>query len=506
MKRKRGKPATDPGDIQPFWTPQIHDLAGSLWQPRGMTSGTLPGYSGWASFTEHVGDGRVHEICFDHAPEAVERQRKKRRGAIEGPQLPATTSIVTRRYKLLPDAVQRATLKSWTEAARWTYNQTIEWINAVKPTDKAGRQAMTDAFVNNSAFPPGAWQLGTPMVVRRGGYMDAMDAYDANRKKKRLDASAAFKMHFRSKKASVESMYLSHDGISVLGGEVRFYPKFLSGLVAARPALPPTITKDCRLSRTALGEYFLCVPIDVPLTVRMGENQAHPHVIALDPGVRCFQTGYDPEGKLYEFGKGDMHRIERLAGHLDDLQGKIAQPSVRARQRLRLRRASVRLRQRIRNLVDDMQKKAAGFLATRYDLVLLPKFETSRMVERTPKHHISSKTARGMLTWAHFRFQQRLIHRAQRTGTQIKIVSEAYTSKTCGNCGALHPTLGGAKIFRCPACAHTIDRDAGAARNILLRNAASINLDMLIATRPGPARPLFPGTSAPGQVHGGTVG
>ena len=506
MKRGRGKIPPTPEDLKPFWNAQIHDVAGTLWQPRDMATRPIPGYSGWATFAEHSGDGRMHEINFDRTPEAIERQRKKRRAVVQGPQLPATTCVVTRKYRLIVDASQRAILKQWVEATRWTYNQTVEWINAAKPTDKAGRQAMNESFVKNVAFPVDAWQLGTPMVIRRRGFMDAMDAYDACRKKKRLDATAAFKMHFRTKKAAAESIYLSHDSISIVDGKVGFFPTFLPGHMMARPSLPHSIDKDCRLQRTALGAFFLCVPMDVPLGVRAGENQARPHVIALDPGVRVFQTGYDPEGKLYEFGKGDMHRIERLAEHLDVLQGKIAQPTVRAKQRLRLRRAAMRLRQRIRNLVDDVQKKASGFLATHYDLVLLPKFETSRMVERTPKRRINSKTARGMLTWAHFRFQQRLTHRAQRTGTQIKIVSEAYTSKTCGSCGVLHPTLGGAKVFRCPNCGHTIDRDANAARNILLRNGASINLDMLIATRPGPARPLFPGTSAPGQVHGGTVG
>ena len=48
-------------------------------------------------------------------------------------------------------------------------------------------------------------------------------------------------------------------------------------------------------------------------------------------------------------------------------------------------------------------------------------------------------------------------------------VGEAYTSKTCEECGTLHQKLGGNKVFKCPKCNHTADRDLHAAKNILLR-------------------------------------
>ncbi|MDT9201563.1 MAG: transposase, partial [Limnospira sp. PMC 1042.18] len=41
-------------------------------------------------------------------------------------------------------------------------------------------------------------------------------------------------------------------------------------------------------------------------------------VIALDPGVRTFITGFDGS-RFLEFGSGDIGRITRLCQHLDDL-------------------------------------------------------------------------------------------------------------------------------------------------------------------------------------------
>jgi putative transposase len=41
-------------------------------------------------------------------------------------------------------------------------------------------------------------------------------------------------------------------------------------------------------------------------------------VIALDPGVRTFLTGFDGS-RFIEFGSGDIGRITRLCQHLDNL-------------------------------------------------------------------------------------------------------------------------------------------------------------------------------------------
>ncbi|WP_293293074.1 transposase, partial [Microcoleus sp. PH2017_13_LAR_U_A] len=73
---------------------------------------------------------------------------------------------------------------------------------------------------------------------------------------------------------------------------------------------------------------------------------------------------------------------------------------------------------------------------------------------------------RQMLTWAHYRFKQIIKHQADKNGSIVVDVSEAYTSKTCGNCGHIHRKLGGSKVFKCPNCQTVIGRDLNGARNI----------------------------------------
>jgi putative transposase len=101
--------------------------------------------------------------------------------------------------------------------------------------------------------------------------------------------------------------------------------------------------------------------------------------------------------------------------------------------------------------------------------VLLPKFDTQQMVQRG-KRRIGSRTARAMVTWSHYTFRQRLLDKArEHPWCKVVLVDEAFTSKTCVRCGAIHSGLGGSKLFRCPRCGVQYDRDEGASLGILLR-------------------------------------
>jgi putative transposase len=133
-----------------------------------------------------------------------------------------------------------------------------------------------------------------------------------------------------------------------------------------------------------------------------------------------------------------------------------------------MRKAASRIRTKIRNLVDECHKQIAHWLTLNYQVILLPKFETSQMTKKT-KRKIRTKTARAMLTWAHYRFKQVLKNKAELCGCNVIDVTEEYTSKTCTACGHIHQKLGGSKVFKCPQCGHTLPRDRNGALGILLK-------------------------------------
>jgi putative transposase len=313
------------------------------------------------------------------------------------------------------------------------------------------------------------WLQTSPYEVRDAAMVDVVDAYASNFAKQVKNKDHRFRMKYRSRKAAQETIMIR--GKCFKNGI--FYP----GLFGKEPIrssepLPRAVDYDCKLTHTRLGHYYISIPMPLEMA---SDNQARVQgrVVALDPGVRTFQTAYDPSGSIIEFGKGDIGHIYRLCYRMDTLQSQIdGNADLRHRARYHMRRAWRKMHWRIRNLVDDCHKKIVKFLCSNYSVILLPSFDTQQMVIRRLRK-IRSKTARAMVTWSHYRFKQRLLFKRQEyPSCNVVVCNEAYTSKTCGVCGSLHHNLGGNKTFTCPSCGTILDRDVNGARNILLKNSS----------------------------------
>ena len=213
---------------------------------------------------------------------------------------------------------------------------------------------------------------------------------------------------------------------------------------------------DCRLTLEN-GRWFINVPIAMDVRA---ENQSR--IVAVDPGVRSFITFFSPKscGKL---GAGDFSRIQRLCHHLDDLISRMSK-AVR-QQRYKMKKAAKRMRWKIKDLIDELHHKATLFLVENFDVILIPKFETSEMSKKAQRK-IRAKSVRSMLTFAHFRFQEFLKFKASEYGKQVVNVNEAYTSKTCSWNGIIKE-IGGAKYIKDENI--VVDRDYNGARGIFLR-------------------------------------
>lgn len=213
------------------------------------------------------------------------------------------------------------------------------------------------------------------------------------------------------------------------------------------------------------GRWFVSMPIEVEIP----EPKNGGKTIALDPGLRCFLTGFD--GNYFtEFGKYDFGKIARLCQHLDKMQSNRdrLKGAKFSRLRYRLKQAMERVRTKIKNLRSEIHKQIGSYLARNYDVIYLPTFETSQMVAKGSRK-LNSKSARAMMTWAFYHFSQTLEHLCNRYGSRLVRVTEEYTSKTCTKCGHVHQKLGGAKTFKCPICGYGIPRDFNGALGIFLK-------------------------------------
>jgi putative transposase len=109
------------------------------------------------------------------------------------------------------------------------------------------------------------------------------------------------------------------------------------------------------------------------------------------------------KGTAFQWGKSDISRIYRLCKEHDKLESrwsKKKEEGMNHRKRYKLRKAGRRIRKKIKNLVKEVHCKLTKVLCKNYNYVLLPEFETQRMVKKGMRK-IGSKTARQMLTWSH---------------------------------------------------------------------------------------------------------
>ncbi len=204
------------------------------------------------------------------------------------------------------------------------------------------------------------------------------------------------------------------------------------------------------------GRYFLHVPVDrhwFPEEDRRHEKQVKyvskgNRVIALDPGVRKFLVGYDPQGKCYIIGRGAQKELISLLKRVDKLE----KPYL--------------LWKKIKNLISELHWKVSSFLVENYDIIMLPDFRVSQMVKKGKS--LSKMTRRLLNMFSFYKFKEKLQYKCDTYGKKLLIVDESYTSCTCGVCGKI--TRMSDEIYLCQFCGLEIDRDVMASRNILIKN------------------------------------
>ena len=367
----------------------------------------------------------------------------------------------SRKIRLYPDATQRVELRRWFGAARYAYNQTIELLTK-EDAPPAVKTKIRDFVL--PMLPP--WHRSAPREVLVGAIFDACRAVSAAKKRNaqlskdkskgmRQDENFA-RARFRSRKNPRQTFTVQANCVSDAG----IYRTKLGDMLMAE-RLPVAVNRNiCRLTFRH-GQYHLALPYEEE---RPPERENQARVVALDPGVRSFLTWYcaDSVGKI---GEGAFFRIQRLCERLDDLLSRAAKSP--SRKRRNMRRAAGRMRVRVENLISELHRKVARFLVKNFDVILLPAFETSEMVERG-RRRIRSKTVRNLLSLAHYRFGMFLRHKAAEYGVTVLSVNEAYTTKTVSWTGELLEDVGGSSVV-VGLDGERMDRDYNGARGIYLR-------------------------------------
>jgi putative transposase len=355
----------------------------------------------------------------------------------------------SKKIRIYPTALQKQTLRRWFGIARRAYNATVELLR--RPGSRANWKKIKTGII--VALP--SWAAEAPYQVRSVAVRDACRAVSAAKRKFKAGQGLQ-RVSFRTRKNPIQSCFIPKDALTCGG----IYPTMTGGSVLWSEKLPKE-HGDSRLVCHG-GRWY----VSVPYAAQRAPSETQGRVVALDPGIRSFQSFFAEDG-CGKIGRGDFGRIQRLCQHADDLIGKMVKEPMRLR-RKHMQEAVWRLRHQITDLVDELHHKAALFLVTNYDVILLPTFETQNMVRRGARK-LRRKSVRAMLTFAHYRFKQFLKHKAFEHGKVVVDVNEAWTSKTVSWTGEINEKLGGAKTVTSKLDGQKMDRDYNGARGIFLR-------------------------------------
>ena len=277
-------------------------------------------------------------------------------------------SLRTVSYRVYPCKELERIWKKWVAAVRKVYNISIAYLNQhqgyTKIGDARGKRGFRMMLKASGLIPQWCIDLSVSKILDNA----SMEAYAAwvktaknpkfigkgkNRKPHPLAGLKTAK--FRSIRD--QKLTIQFDPTAYRNG---------TWMVSTTKHLPKPEFKGqdfCVLTDGATeltcnkGRWFACFPVLFDNTHSPVTNK----IIALDPGVRTFMTGFDGSDFL-EFGSEDFNKIAKLCSHLDKLKSRHdkAKGCNFKRLRYKLRQAMERVRTRIKNLRSECHKQVAS--------------------------------------------------------------------------------------------------------------------------------------------------
>ena len=381
-------------------------------------------------------------------------------------------NIVTRKIRFYPNEVQVKFLNDCFGQHRYHYNKCVDYYRTHKKAKHDFRSLRNQVVMTNILiFGDNKWMNRVPIDTRSGGVQDFAAALEAARSNKKNGNITHFKMKFKrkrgtqvchfNKKALRKGFNLCKNTLKK-DSKLRFTGRTEQWLY--KNIDPKNLDGAFSIYRNSAQQYYLLLVVKPEIRKYSdSENDTRKPIVALDPGEKIFQTFYSETevGTLgYEFTRNNLDELHKK----EDKFKKLIKNAKGARTRRHMKRRCALLRTKAKNRVKDLHWQSANFLTKNYKVILLPKFDTQRIVQKLE----SRITNRRLMAVSHFAFRNRIIHKAKKNHSEIILCSEAYTTQTCGGCGLLSHCDGN-RIHNC-SCGLSIDRDVNGARNVFLRS------------------------------------
>jgi len=345
------------------------------------------------------------------------------------------------RTKLKLNDKQRTLLAQHAGYARWIFNWGLAvWNEAYKDGLKPNANKLKRVFTNH-VKPQYEWMSQLSSRVYQYAFINLGEAY--SRFFKGLAARPRFK-----KKGIHDSFTIDNCGKSInLGGLTHKLP-FL-GWLKTHESLPECVTKKVTISREA-GEWFISFAIEHE--PRPTDNKVD--TVGVDLGINALATLSTgvvfPSLNPYRQAKKQLARFQRR------LSRKVKDSS----NYNKLKQVIAKLHQRVANIRRDYLHKITTYITKNHGTVVIEDLNVSGMMSN---HCLASAIA----DMGFYEFRRQLEYKCQWYGTSLKVVDRFFpSSQICSNCKHKQKMPLKERVYNCPECGLSIDRDLNASINL----------------------------------------
>jgi putative transposase len=489
---------------RPFWTESSTEISKRLWLPTqigSLDSGSTSSNGSFKSWGQSL-------HIWEHLPplnKTSSCQTSWKLSPSLQPDIMEDANMVTKKIRFFPNMKQKLLFRKCFGAHRFFYNKAVAEINTryskrvyefstlehcvhcenPKSNDSwccdkhqnkqlPWKLNVTLPSLRDAIMTPDKeikdnkdlWQIEVPYDTRQLAIKDAVNAYSSSVALKKAGYINKFELGFKRRGQNREIFWVNKNAmkkgwdifVSRLGGhsKLRFKEKDAMKLPKCMPKSDFKILNDS-------GAYYIL------LTVPYEKSEPTPKkysVLSMDPGVRCFQTGYSPDGHILKGGTRQRELVRKYYEKIDHLKS-VRSKSMKRTTKHNITKRYRKIEKRIRDIIFDMHNHISSKLAEDYEHILLPEFGTSKMLR---KGVLCSSVKRMMGTFSFYNFKEKLRWACHKKGSRFYEVTEEYTSKTCTGCGSIKDNLGGNRVYNCNNCGLSIDRDVNGSRNILLKH------------------------------------
>ena len=207
--------------------------------------------------------------------------------------------------------------------------------------------------------------------------------------------------------------------------------------------------KTATVRKTATGKWFVCFCCEVEPEVLPESSGA----VGVDVGLKDIIVTSDGQSvSAPKFLRKEEKELART-------QRRLSQAPKGSRQRAKRRKIVAKVHERIKNKRTNFAHQQSRKLVNRYGFIAVEDLSVNRMNK-------NRCLAKSIADAAWTDLIEKLSYKAEWAGRDFAKVCPAYTTQDCSCCGQRQVMPLDKRVYECPNCGLSLDRDTNAARNI----------------------------------------